>query len=93
VEHCRTGDGSNEERSSLFLTTESTSSKFAVFTSAENDTHSFEFNDSVTGFARHYFNGILISQEVTSLDGVISVTFPIIATVRQRSVNSALRSV
>ena len=81
------------ERSGDLLATKGSGSELAVFASTEDDSHAFEFENGLTGFTRHYFDSVLISEEIGALDRVVGVAFPVVTTVGQRGVDATLSSV
>ena len=63
----------------------------AISIAIERHTHVFEFVDRVRRLATHELNGVLITQPVRALDGVIHVPVPVVfAHVAKRSTDAAL---
>ena len=63
----------------------------AIFGTAEGHAVMFKFNNRWDSFAAHVFNGVLVTQPVRPLHGVIHVPAPIIfAHIAKRGANAAL---
>ena len=75
------------------LATKSPRAKSSFVIAVENHPHMFHSNDFVTRLTAHYLNPILVSQVVTTLNGVEGMVHPSVATVGQRSIDATLSRV
>ena len=93
VEQGLSGEVADEEGAGAALTAEGAGAQVAFVVPVEGDAEVLHVNEGPSGGAAHYFDSVLVAQEVTALHRVVGVVFPVIAPVGEGRVDAALRRV
>ena len=79
-----------EESARPPLATESPGAQAAVIVPIEGDAHVLHVDQGGARLTTHHLDGVLVSQEVAALDGVVGVVFPVVAAIQKGRVDAAL---
>jgi hypothetical protein len=82
-----------EEGTGTTLASKGPSAQATFVVPVEGHPHMLHINKRFARRAAHHLNGVLVTQEVTTFNGIVGVVFPFVAPVCQRCIDATLGGV